>query len=96
MLAASARGWFGLTNDRRRTILLGMSRRDVTDVIRAYPQVYLACHIDHRTRGRSAAGITSREAAFLTHIEADGASLGPLLLRRPRADADGGEGRRLP
>ena len=57
-----------------------MSRRDVTDVIRAYPQVYLACHIDHRTRGRSAAGITSREAAFLTHIEEQGAS--PAALAR--------------
>jgi DNA-binding MarR family transcriptional regulator len=51
-----------------------MNRRDVAEVIRAYPQIYLACHIDHRTRRTSAVGITSREASFLTHIGEGGAS----------------------
>jgi MarR family transcriptional regulator, transcriptional regulator for hemolysin len=57
-----------------------MSRNDVDEVMRAYPQIYLACHIDHRTRGTSAAGITSREASFLTHIGDEGAS--PAALAR--------------
>ncbi|HEX8639628.1 MAG TPA: MarR family transcriptional regulator [Allosphingosinicella sp.] len=44
------------------------------DVLRSYPQIYLACHVEHRTRNASASGLTSREASFLTHIEADGTS----------------------
>lgn len=57
-----------------------MSRRNVDDVIRAYPQIYLACHIDHRTRRSSAAGITSREASFLAHVGEGGVS--PAALAR--------------
>jgi DNA-binding MarR family transcriptional regulator len=51
-----------------------MDESDLLDVLRCYPQIYLACHVDHRTRGRSESGLTSREASFLTHIEPGGTS----------------------
>lgn len=35
----------------------------------AYPQVWFACHVAHRTRGH-ADGLTDREAGILAHIEA--------------------------
>ena len=38
-------------------------------VQRAYPQIWFACHVQHRTR-RSASGLTDREAGILEHIEA--------------------------
>lgn len=57
-----------------------MDDRDLLDVLRCYPQIYLACHVEHRTRGSSASGLTSREASFLTHVEAEGSS--PAALAR--------------
>ena len=53
---------------------------DVTEMLRAYPQIYLACHVEHRTRGSSPSGLTSREASFLTHVDAEGSS--PAALAR--------------
>lgn len=48
---------------------------DIVAVLRAYPQIYLACHVEHRTRGRAAGGLTSRDAAILAHVgEPDGVS----------------------
>ena len=57
-----------------------MNSDDVDAVLRAYPQIYLACHVDHRTRQTSPAGITAREASFLTHVEAGGST--PAALAR--------------
>lgn len=53
---------------------------DVERVLRAYPQIYLACHVEHRTRRSSPAGITAREASFLAHVEHGGSS--PAALAR--------------
>lgn len=41
-------------------------------VLRAYPQIYLACHVEHRTRGASPNRLTAREAGLLAHIEDPG------------------------
>jgi DNA-binding MarR family transcriptional regulator len=57
-----------------------MDDPDLLAVLRAYPQIYLACHVEHRTRGSSDSGLTSREASFLTHVEPDGSS--PAALAR--------------
>lgn len=47
--------------------------RDVIEILRAYPQIYQACHVAHRTRSSSPSGLTSRDAGLLAHIaEADG------------------------
>lgn len=54
---------------------------DILDVLRAYPQIYLACHVEHRTRERSASGLTSREASFLAHIEEPGGTSPGALAR---------------
>jgi len=57
-----------------------MDENDILDVLRCYPQIYLACHVEHRTRGSSESGLTSREASFLTHVSAGGTS--PAALAR--------------
>ena len=57
-----------------------MDEPDILDVLRCYPQIYLACHVEHRTRGSSATGLTSREASFLAHVAAEGSS--PAALAR--------------
>lgn len=58
-----------------------MSEDDAFELLRAYPQIYLACHVEHRTRGRSPTGLTSRDAAFLAHLD-DPAGTGPAALAR--------------
>lgn len=45
---------------------------DVYAVLRDYPRIYFACHVEHRTRGASATGLTSRDAGLLAHVAADG------------------------
>lgn len=50
---------------------------DVLAVLRAYPQIYLSCHREHRTRARSISGLTGRETSVLAHI-GDGAGAGAL------------------
>jgi DNA-binding MarR family transcriptional regulator len=47
-------------------------------ILRAYPQIYLACHVEHRTRASSNSGLTSRDAAFLAHLDDAGSSAGAL------------------
>ena len=48
---------------------------DVFAVLRAYPQIYHACHVEHRTRASAPDGLTSRDAGLLAHVgEADGVS----------------------
>ncbi len=48
---------------------------DVLAILRSYPQIYLACHVEHRIRSSSPTGLTSRDASILAHVaDADGVS----------------------
>jgi DNA-binding MarR family transcriptional regulator len=58
-----------------------MSDDDVFEILRAYPQIYFACHVEHRTRGKSPSGLTSRDAGFLAHLD-DPRGTGPAALAR--------------
>jgi hypothetical protein len=52
-----------------------MTDPDVLAVIRFYPQIYLACHVEHRSRSQSPTGLTAREAGILAHVdESEGTS----------------------
>jgi DNA-binding MarR family transcriptional regulator len=42
---------------------------DLFAVLRAYPQIYFACHAGHRTRGSSPSGLTSHDASLLAHLD---------------------------
>jgi DNA-binding MarR family transcriptional regulator len=42
----------------------------VRDIQIYYPQIYLACHVEHRARRDSGDGITDREGAVLAHVDA--------------------------
>ncbi len=44
--------------------------KQIATVQRAYPQVWFACHLEHRTRSTSDDGLTDREAGILAHIDA--------------------------
>lgn len=58
-----------------------MTDPDVFAVLRAYPQIYHACHVEHRTRAAAPDGLTSRDAGLLAHVEGpDGMS--PAVLAR--------------
>ena len=41
---------------------------DVRRVQRAYPQLYLACHVDHATRRRDH-GLSDRDSTVLAHLD---------------------------
>ena len=43
--------------------------QDVFDVLRCYPQIYLACHVEHRTRASSPTGLTERDSSLLAHVD---------------------------
>ncbi len=48
-------------------------------VQQAYPKLWHACHVEHRTRGQPhGSGLTDRESGVLAHIGHDGAEAGPL------------------
>jgi DNA-binding MarR family transcriptional regulator len=50
------------------------TEKQISTIQRAYPQVWFACHLEHRTRSSSDDGLTDREAGILAHIDAsDGA-----------------------
>src|SRR6267154_3789164 len=50
------------------------TEKQISFIQRAYPQVWFACHLEHRTRSSSDDGLTDREAGILAHIDAsDGA-----------------------
>jgi DNA-binding MarR family transcriptional regulator len=70
-----------LTNEIRSARLAAMTDDDAFEILRAYPQIYLACHVEHRTRGSSKSGLTSRDAAFLAHL-GDPGGTGPAELAR--------------
>ncbi|HWT12442.1 MAG TPA: MarR family winged helix-turn-helix transcriptional regulator [Allosphingosinicella sp.] len=54
---------------------------DVLDVLRSYPQIYLACHVEHRTRASSPTGLTARDGTLLAHVE-DPPGSSPAMLAR--------------
>lgn len=58
-----------------------MKDEDAFEILRAYPQIYLACHVEHRTRGSSRSGLTSRDSAFLAHLEDPGGTSPAALAR---------------
>jgi DNA-binding MarR family transcriptional regulator len=49
-------------------------------LLRAYPAIYMACHVAHRTRGGRPDALTSRDAGLLAHVEPGG--IGPARLAR--------------
>ena len=53
--------------------------QDVYAVLRDYPRIYMACHVEHRTR-KDGVGLTSRDAGLLAHVESGGT--GPAALAR--------------
>lgn len=57
-----------------------MTDPDITAIQRAYPQIYLACHVEHRARASSPTGLTARDATLLAHVEEGGSS--PAALAR--------------
>lgn len=58
-----------------------MTDPDVLAVIRFYPQIYLACHVEHRSRADSPTGLTARDAGILAHVD-DPAGTSPARLAR--------------
>lgn len=59
----------------------GRMDQDLLVVLRSYPQIYLACHAEHRTRGSSPSGLTSRDASLLAHVD-DPVGSSPAMLAR--------------
>jgi DNA-binding MarR family transcriptional regulator len=51
-----------------------MTDPDIAAIQRAYPQIYLACHVEHRGRASSPTGLTARDATLLAHVDAEGSS----------------------
>ena len=58
-----------------------MTDPDLLAVLRAYPQIYLACHVEHRSRAASPSGLTARDSALLAHIDDPGGSSPARLAR---------------
>jgi DNA-binding MarR family transcriptional regulator len=51
----------------------------IREIQTCYPQIYLACHTEHRTRHCSTDGLTDRDSAVLAHVRAsDGQSAAAL------------------
>ncbi|PYJ90648.1 MAG: hypothetical protein DME70_00160, partial [Verrucomicrobia bacterium] len=42
---------------------------DVLSLQRLFPQIYLACHVDHVRRKSTIFGLTSKESHLLTHLD---------------------------
>lgn len=55
-----------------------VARTQVTEVLAAYPQIYLACHVRHPRRRNTETGVTSREIDVLSHLAGSGIGLSPL------------------
>ena len=49
--------------------MAGMDDLSVFEVQRLYPQIYLACHIDHVRSGSTKWELSSHDAAFLAHLD---------------------------
>jgi DNA-binding MarR family transcriptional regulator len=46
-----------------------MNASDLRAVQRAYPQIYLACHVRHRRAASSPDGLSERDGALLAHLD---------------------------
>lgn len=46
-----------------------MTDSDLHILLRSYPRIYLACHVEHRTRASSPTGLTARDGTLLAHID---------------------------
>jgi len=42
---------------------------DVLALLRYYPQIYLACHVDHVRARRNPHALSARDASLLTHLD---------------------------
>jgi DNA-binding MarR family transcriptional regulator len=58
-----------------------MEQTDVLEVLRSYPRIYLACHVEHRTRSSSPTGLTARDGSLLAHVEDPGGTSPARLAR---------------
>ena len=58
-----------------------MEDPEILAVLRAYPAIYLACHVEHRTRASSPTGLTARDGSLLAHVEDPGGSSPARLAR---------------
>jgi DNA-binding MarR family transcriptional regulator len=41
---------------------------DVLEILRCYPQVYLACHVDHVRKRSNEYGLSSNDSSILAHL----------------------------
>ncbi|HEV3485360.1 MAG TPA: hypothetical protein VG106_08135, partial [Vicinamibacterales bacterium] len=48
-----------------------MDARLVVEVQRFYPQIYLACHVDHVRAASTKWRLSSRDASVLSHLDKD-------------------------
>jgi DNA-binding MarR family transcriptional regulator len=48
-----------------------MDPRQVIEVQRLYPQIYLACHVDHVRQGSTEWRLSSRDSSLLAHLDRD-------------------------
>ena len=62
---------FVLPNELSLRILRTMSSNDpVRDIQTWYPQIYLACHVDHKRARTTRSGVSPRESSLLAHLDA--------------------------
>jgi DNA-binding MarR family transcriptional regulator len=61
--------------------LPGVRDAEILEILRAYPQIYHACHLEHPRARSSAARISARDAWILGHLDAV-RPLGPGALAR--------------
>ena len=55
---------------RRRT-MLPMRDKAVLEIQRLYPQIYLACHVDHVRASSTEWRLSSRDSSILAHLDTD-------------------------
>lgn len=48
-----------------------MGDKDIFDVQRFFPQIYLACHVDHVRAVSTAWDLSSRDASILAHLDSE-------------------------
>lgn len=51
-----------------------MDHRQVTDIQRHYPQIYLACHVDHVRATSTKWQLSSKDASVLAHLDRETSS----------------------
>ena len=56
-----------------------MDDKDTFEVQRLFPQIYLACHVDHVRAISTPWEISSRDASILAHLDSENATSPPAL-----------------